>query len=107
MDTESLSSTSSLKMLRFSVFNGDTNQPIFEGYYRATLDFLEQKASDELRVSAVDLKSWRSMDPVSAETFQEWASEQVLPSLRRNDFNKDLQVRFPSSPQQKESFLLE
>jgi len=87
-----------LKMLRFEVLSGDASEdPIFEGNYNDVLNYLTKRKIDGLKVIGVDIDSWSTMDPISAEEFIKWYELIVQPQLKDANYSSDVDIYFPST----------
>ncbi|MDZ7660677.1 hypothetical protein [Fodinibius sp.] len=97
MSDETTSERRDLRMLRFEIINEDGNKkaPIYEGNYREIFSYLKKHDIEGLKVIAVDIDSWNSMDPISAEQFLKWYELIVLPQLKDADYRSEMDVYFP------------
>lgn len=85
-----------LKMLRFEVLSGDAaKDPLFEGNYNEILDYLTKRKLEGLEVIAVDIDSWNTMDPISAEEFVKWYELIVQPQLKNASYSSEVEIYFP------------
>jgi len=85
-----------LKMLRFEVISeSSVKEPLFEGSYIEILDYLSKRDVDGLKVMAVDIDSWSTMDPISAEDFIKWYQLIVQPQLKEASYSSEVEIYFP------------
>ena len=87
-----------LKMLRFEVISDDpSNDPLCEGSYNDILDYLTKHKVEGLKVIAVDIDSWNTMDPISAKEFIKWYELIVQPQLKDANYSSEVEFYFPST----------
>lgn len=87
-----------LKILRFEVISEESaNEPLCEGDYNDILDYLTKRKVEGLKVIAVDVDSWSTMDPIPAKDFIKWYQLIVKPQLKEASYNSEVDIYFPNT----------
>ena len=84
-------------MLRFSVWGeSDTKgEQLFTGNHNETARYLDEVGTENLEIGGICLDTDFSFDPIPAKKWNEWYNHMVLPALKENNWNDDLEIEYP------------
>jgi len=91
-----LPTSKNLNMLKFSVWDctKQHGHAQFVGGLVETAHYLEENDIEKLKVSALDLKSMKSLVEVTAESWLDWYYRTALSALEENDYDDAVSVGY-------------